>query len=100
IARWLQANEAPPRAHDGGWFLMFTRRVITTVFVSCAFWTGATATRAQDKFPSRTIRIIVPFAPGGGVDTLARLLAERMQAKMSVNVIVENRAGANGTIGG
>ena len=58
------------------------------------------ATRAQDKFPSRTIRIIVPFAPGGGVDTLARLLAERMQAKMSVNVIVENRAGANGTIGG
>ena len=62
--------------------------------------TGATATRAQDKFPSRTIRIIVPFAPGGGVDTLARLLAERMQPKMGVNVIVENRAGANGTIGG
>ena len=79
---------------------MFTRRVITTVFVSFAFWTGATATRAQDKFPSRTIRIIVPFAPGGGVDTLARLLAERMQLKMGVNVIVENRAGANGTIGG
>ena len=50
--------------------------------------------------PSRTIRIVVPFAAGGGVDTLARLMAERMQAKMGVNVIVENRAGASGTIGG
>ena len=79
---------------------MFTRRVITTVFVSFAILTGATATQAQDKFPSRTIRIIVPFAPGGGVDVLARLLAERMQPKMGVNVIVENRAGANGTVGG
>ena len=67
---------------------MFTRRVMTSILLSFAFLTGATATRAQDKFPSRTIRIIVPFAPGGGVDTLARLLAERMQAKMSVNVIV------------
>lgn len=56
---------------------------------------------AQDaKFPSKTIRIIVPFAPGGGVDTLARLLAERMAASLSVAVIIENRAGANGTIGG
>ena len=52
------------------------------------------------KFPERTIRIVVPFAAGGGVDTLARLMAERMQAKMGVNVIVENRAGASGTIGG
>jgi tripartite-type tricarboxylate transporter receptor subunit TctC len=79
---------------------MFTLRVMTSILGLFAFLTGATAIRAQDKFPSRTIRIIVPFAPGGGVDTLARLLGERMQAKMSVNVIVENRAGANGTIGG
>ena len=79
---------------------MFTLRVMTSILVSFAFLTGATAIRAQDKFPSRTIRIIVPFAPGGGVDTLARLLAERMQAKMGVNVIVENRAGASGTVGG
>jgi tripartite-type tricarboxylate transporter receptor subunit TctC len=79
---------------------MVTRRVMTTVLVSVAFLACATGAQAQDKFPSRTIRIIVPFAPGGGVDTLARLLAERMQPKMGVNVIVENRAGANGTIGG
>src|SRR4051794_14998175 len=79
---------------------MFTRRVIITMLVVITFLPSMTATRAQDKFPSRTIRIIVPFAAGGGVDTLARLLAERMQLKMGVNVIVENRAGANGTIGG
>ena len=52
------------------------------------------------SFPDRTIRIVVPFAAGGGVDVLARMMAERMQAKLGVNVIVENRAGASGTIGG
>jgi tripartite-type tricarboxylate transporter receptor subunit TctC len=55
---------------------------------------------AQDKFPSRNIRLIVPFAAGGGVDTIARLVAERMQAKLGVTVLVENRPGGNGTIGG
>lgn len=61
---------------------------------------AATAPAAAQKFPDRTIKIVVPFAAGGGVDTLARLLAERMQGKLGVNVIVENRAGASGTVGG
>jgi tripartite-type tricarboxylate transporter receptor subunit TctC len=62
---------------------------------------GASSGFAQPaKFPSRTIRVVVPFAPGGGVDTLARMIGEKMQAKLGVNVIIENRAGASGTIGG
>jgi tripartite-type tricarboxylate transporter receptor subunit TctC len=52
------------------------------------------------KFPERTVRIIVPFAAGGGVDSIARLLAEKLQVRFGVPVIVENRAGANGTLGG
>ena len=53
---------------------------------------------AQD-YPTRPVRIIVPFQPGGGSDTLARLLAEKLNAKWGQPVIVENRAGAGGNLG-
>ncbi len=53
---------------------------------------------AQD-YPSRPIRIILPFSPGGGTDLLARLLAQRFQASMGQPVTVDNRAGAGGNIG-
>ncbi len=55
--------------------------------------------RAQ-VFPSRPIRIIVPVAPGGGVDVFARLIAAKVTARRDVQFIVENRTGGNGTIGG
>lgn len=60
----------------------------------------ATAVAAQGKFPDGPIKMIVPFAPGGGVDSAARLIARQMQTNLNVIVIVENRAGANGSIGG
>ena len=44
--------------------------------------------------------MIVPFAPGGGVDSAARLIAKQMQANLNVAIVVENRPGANGSIGG
>ena len=50
------------------------------------------ASPAQD-YPARPIRIVVPFQPGGGSDTLARLLGEKLLAKWGQQVIVENRAG-------
>lgn len=46
------------------------------------------------------IKLIVPFAPGGGVDTAARLIARQLQVNTGITVIVENRAGASGTVGG
>jgi tripartite-type tricarboxylate transporter receptor subunit TctC len=55
---------------------------------------------AQGSFPDKTIRVIVPFAAGGGVDVMARLFAEKAAPLLGVPVIVENRAGASGTIGG
>jgi len=76
-------------------------RLWTAVVAVLSIVLGATSVSAQTaKFPERMIRIVVPFAPGGGVDTLARLLAEKMQGDLGVNVIVENRAGASGTVGG
>lgn len=59
----------------------------------------ACASVAQDAFPSRSMRIVVPFPPGGGPDIMARLLAQRMGENLKQSVVVENRAGATGIIG-
>lgn len=60
----------------------------------------ASLASAQGRYPDGPIKMIVPFAPGGGVDSAARLIARQMQANLNVPVVVENRAGASGTIGG
>lgn len=54
---------------------------------------------AQGLVPSRPVRLIVPYAPGGGSDVVARSLAETMGAALGHTVVVESRAGAGGTIG-
>ena len=59
---------------------------------------AAPAAMAQD-YPNRPVTIVVPFAPGGGNDTLARLMAQHMSQTLGQQVIVDNRAGAGGTIG-
>jgi tripartite-type tricarboxylate transporter receptor subunit TctC len=61
---------------------------------------AAPAFAQQSAFSDKTIRVIVPFAAGGGVDVMARLFAEKAAPILGVPVIVENRAGASGTIGG
>ena len=51
------------------------------------------------EWPSRPIRLIVPFTPGGPVDTVGRLIAERLRDRLGQPVIIENRAGAGGSLG-
>lgn len=54
----------------------------------------------QGAWPARTIRIIVPFTPGGATDGMARITAAKLTEKLGQTVVVENRAGANGAVGG
>ena len=58
----------------------------------------APAARAQD-YPNQTIKIVVPFPPGGGVDVVARVIAPRLSEELGQSVIIENRGGAGGSLG-
>jgi len=53
----------------------------------------------QDSWPSRPVRFILPFPPGGGTDILGRLIAERLSAGLGQPVVIENRGGAGGNVG-
>ena len=59
---------------------------------------GATAASAQD-FPARPVKIVVPQAPGGASDALARIIGQKLSEKWHQPVVIENRAGAGGNVG-
>ena len=69
----------------------FIRRVLAIALLAAA--------SAHAAFPERPITLVVPYAPGGSADALARVLAVRMGVKLGTSVIVDNRPGASGTIG-
>jgi tripartite-type tricarboxylate transporter receptor subunit TctC len=72
-----------------------TRRTLATWLLGCGLALGATA----QTFPSKPIRMIVPFPAGGTTDIVARILAQRMSETMGQPVVVDNKAGAGGAIG-
>ena len=72
------------------------RRTLLAVLVAGLFlpWRAL----AQPQYPSEPIKLIVPYAPGGVPDTTARLLAQKLQDRVGQTVVVENRAGGNGSV--
>ena len=69
-----------------------------TALLACLVLAAPLA-HAQTDYPSRPVRIIVPFPPGGAADTLARIYGQRMAEDWGKPVVVENRPGAGGVIG-
>lgn len=74
----------------------WTRRSAVAALGSAALVGGAGAQEAA--YPSRTIRMIVPFPPGGPTDLVARVLGEAMSADLKQPIVIENRPGANGNV--
>jgi len=66
--------------------------------LSSALLAFATPLMAQ-TFPSKPIRIIVPFPPGGGNDVIARVVAQKLNERLGQQVVIDNKAGANGIVG-
>ena len=69
------------------------------IMASCALTTTACFGQSAPDYPARPIRLIVPFAPGGGTDITARTIAQKLTERWGQQVIADNRPGANGTIG-
>lgn len=73
------------------------RKLAATLMLCAGVAAGAPA--VAQSYPAKPITIIVPFSPGGGVDTMGRLLAEKLRVVLDQNVIVENKPGASGMLG-
>ena len=73
------------------------RRTLVCVLL-CGLLSLAAGHAAAQAFPAKSVTLVVPFAPAGGADTLARILAPRLSAMSGQSVIVENKPGASGHI--
>jgi tripartite-type tricarboxylate transporter receptor subunit TctC len=79
--------------------MISTRRAFLAALATAALPAAGRSVSAQGTFPSRTIRVIVPFPAGGTTDMLARLFAQRMSEGLGQSVLVENMGGAGGSVG-
>ena len=79
--------------------MKMTKRIATALTLVIASTCAGGAAMAADAWPSRPVRIVSIFPPGGGNDTLCRIVAQKLTERMKQQFIVENRAGANGIVG-
>src|SRR5260221_12563169 len=78
---------------------MITRRSLTLTLAALPFGVTKTGAAHAQSYPTKPIRFVVPFPPGGSTDVGARLIAENLSRAFGQQVYIENKSGANGTIG-
>ena len=79
---------------------MQRRSLIARAALAClAAGTGSTAVRAQTPWPAKPVHLVVPFAPGGTTDLIARIVAEKVGGPLGQQMIVENKGGGGGSVG-
>jgi len=74
-------------------------KLVHCVAIAFALSFTAAAVHAQEEYPTKPIRVLTPFAPGGGSDILARLIAPQVYESFGQPIIVDNRPGGGGTVG-
>jgi tripartite-type tricarboxylate transporter receptor subunit TctC len=73
-------------------------KLVAALFMALAAPALATSALAED-YPTRTVTLVVPYPPGGGVDAMARVVAERLSTALGQQVVVDNRGGGSGLVG-
>ena len=73
--------------------------MLRKIIVLCSLLGSVIMPAQAQEYPSRPVRLIVGFAPGGGADVFARILAEKLSTRLDTSIVVENKPGAAGTIG-
>ncbi len=76
-----------------------SRRAATVLSLTALAWAAHPSFAQAPAYPDRPVKIVVPFAPGAGTDSMARLMAQKLGEVMNATFIVDNRAGASGAIG-
>ena len=74
-------------------------RIAGTALAVIACWLGAAALASAQDYPSKPIRFIVPYPPGGGTDVIARIVQPKLQEALGQTIVIENRGGAGGAVG-
>src|SRR5262245_30145806 len=89
--RWRDSRP-PGRTNEGSMKPLWNALLVATAFAGSPGF-------AQDAFPDKPIRFVVPFPPGGGTDAFARVVGAKLTEIWGQQVVVDNRAGAQGNIG-